>query len=130
MKEKLNKYQQESKEFINKWEEKSRDFIHNFLDHFGNNTLMVADRVHRAISPTRENGNRELNGMRRSNSNLRSKLSKDSKRTRASLRDDDSDSEEEVYTKRPTSSRISRSGSSRNSKYHDKDEDDDRIPRV
>ena len=53
----MNKYQQESKEFINKWEKKSSDFIHNFIEAFGNGTSglkRVKDRVHRAISPSRD----------------------------------------------------------------------------
>lgn len=134
VKQKLNKYQQESKQFIGKWEEKSRDFIHNFLDHFGNNTLAVADRFQRAISPTRENGNRDRrdegsssSSMRRSRSDLRSKSSGkyDSKRSRYN---NDSGSEEEVRQKRPSSGRMSRSGNSR--RYHDDDEEDDRISRV
>lgn len=54
IKDKVNKYQQESKQFINKWEKKSSDFIHTFIDHFGNGTNIVKDRVHRAISPSRE----------------------------------------------------------------------------
>lgn len=59
LKEKVNKYQEETKEFINKWEEKSRDFITNFLDNFGNSTNMrniwleTKDKVQRAVSPRR-----------------------------------------------------------------------------
>lgn len=50
-KEKVNKYQEETKEFINKWEEKSREFIHNFLDNFGNSTNMIKEHVQKAMSP-------------------------------------------------------------------------------
>lgn len=50
-KEKVNKYQEETKEFLSKWEEKSREFIHNFLENFGNSTNMIKDKVQRAISP-------------------------------------------------------------------------------
>lgn len=51
IKERVNKYKQESKEFIDKWEDRSRDFILSFLTHFNTSTTMVRDRVHRAISP-------------------------------------------------------------------------------
>lgn len=50
-KEKVNKYQEETKEFLKHWEEKSREFIHNFIDNFGNSTNIIKDKVQRAISP-------------------------------------------------------------------------------
>lgn len=50
-KEKVNKYQEETKEFINKWEEKSREFISTFLENFGNSTTILKDKVQRAMSP-------------------------------------------------------------------------------
>ncbi|CAF0707001.1 unnamed protein product [Brachionus calyciflorus] len=50
-KEKVNKYQEETKEFLRNWEEKSREFINNFIDNFGNSTNMIKDKVQRAISP-------------------------------------------------------------------------------
>lgn len=57
IKDTVNKYQKDSKEFISKWEKKSHDFIFNFIESFGNSTNIVKDRLHRAISPNRENGN-------------------------------------------------------------------------
>jgi choline-phosphate cytidylyltransferase len=57
-KEKVNKYQEETKELIGKWEEKSREFIHNFLENFGNTAEIISatwletkDKVQRAMSP-------------------------------------------------------------------------------
>jgi hypothetical protein len=50
-KERVNKYQEETKEFLNKWEDKSREFIHNFLDIFENRATKIKDSVQRAISP-------------------------------------------------------------------------------
>lgn len=102
IKEKVNKYQKESKDFVNKWEEKSRDFIHNFIEHFGNNTMnMVKNRVHRAISPNRD-APLNSNGKRSSTLDRR-----DNKRSKASMRyeEDSSDDEEE----KPTTSKRGRS---------------------
>lgn len=98
------KVQKESKEFVHKWEEKSRDFIHNFIDHFGYNTMnMVKDRVHRAISPNRETPVNQ-NGKRSSTS-----IGRDSKRSKR-YEEESSDEEE-----KPTSSskRPNRSASRR-----------------
>jgi len=76
-KEKVNKYQEETKEFINKWEEKSRDFIHNFLDHFGNSTNMIKEQVQKAMSPrpTRKSSINNGASTSSSNSSIRNPLS-------------------------------------------------------
>lgn len=68
-KEKVNKYQEETKEFISKWEEKSRDFIHNFLDHFGNSTNIIKEQVQKAISPRPTRKSSVNNGASSSSSN-------------------------------------------------------------
>lgn len=107
----VNKVQQESKEFMNKWEEKSRDFIHNFIDHFGNSTNMVKDRVHRAISPNRNNGAETSNSVNSNGKRSLSIFGNSSKRTRASIRNDDDNEAKSSSAKtlRPSRSKTRRS---------------------
>lgn len=106
IKERVNKYKQESKEFIDKWEDRSRDFILSFITHFNTSTTAVRDRVHRAISPNPTTSSSEKksrfsifsafnkNGKRLSIGN---KSSIDSKRARPSVSyEETSDSEDEI----------------------------------
>lgn len=97
-KERVNKYQEETKVFLRHWEEKSREFIYNFIDKFGNGTSMLRERVHRAISPRPED---DIDSPRMSRAKRRSikilasdSLESRSKETKKSKKDNESDNEE------------------------------------
>lgn len=97
-KERVNKYQEETKVFLRHWEEKSREFIYNFIDKFGNGTSMLRERVHRAISPRPED---DIDSPRMSRAKRRSikilasdSLESRSKETKKSKMDNESDNEE------------------------------------
>lgn len=121
IKERVNKYKQESKEFIDKWEDRSRALILSFITHFNTSTTAVRDRVHRAISPnpTASSSERKKttfsifnafnkNGKR---SSIGDKSSSDPKRVRTSMSyedvsdsdvTDDSDEDETVVAPKAT----------------------------
>lgn len=115
-KERVNKYQEETKVFLRHWEEKSREFIYNFIDKFGNGTSMLRNRVHRAISPRLDNDadSPRLSRVKRRSLKIQSidsldSVNRDNKKSKKEQNENDSDddnylsSNENYYSSEETS---------------------------